>query len=73
MAFEGYKVRRVKGKKTETFVIVAINPQLPKDSFMVMSDHLTESELRSRLAKDFGRPESECDSAIQDARDNPPI
>jgi len=25
MAFEGYKVRRVKGTKTETFVIVALN------------------------------------------------
>ena len=73
MVSEGYKVRRVKGAKTELFVIVAVNSQLPQDSLIVTSDGLNESELRSRLAKDFGRPESEFDSLIQEARENPPI
>jgi hypothetical protein len=29
--------------------------------------------MRARLTKDFGRAESEFDSVIADARDNPPI
>ena len=68
-----YRVRRVKGANPERFVMVAVNAELPQHSFMVTSDALTETEMRARLAKDFGRAESEFDSVIWDARDNPPI
>jgi hypothetical protein len=69
----GYKVRRVVGVRPERFVIVAIDSGFPEGSVVAMSDGLTEGELRARLTKDFGRPESEFDSLVQEARENPPV
>jgi len=73
MPGEGYHVRRVKDAHPEKFVIIHLDADLPKDSFIKLSDGLTENELRARLKKDFGRTDSEADSVIQAARENPPV
>ncbi len=70
MGYDRYAVIKVRGADPEVFWIVWVDSQLPKDSFMKTSQKLTESEVRTELAK-RGRTESEVNSLIKNARENP--
>ena len=70
MGYDHYAVVKVRGADPEVFWIVWIDFQLPNKSFMKTSQNLTESEVRTELAK-MGHTESETNSLIKNARENP--
>lgn len=70
MGHDRYAVVKVGGADPEVFWVVWEDSQLPNESFMKTSQNLTESELRTELAK-MERTESEINSLIKKARENP--
>ena len=69
MGYDRYAVVKVAGADPEVFWIVWVDSQLPKDNFMATSQNLTESDVRTELAK-MGHTDSEINSLIKNAREN---
>jgi hypothetical protein len=70
VGYELFSVIRVKGADPEVFWIIWIDPQHPGGRFMKTSQNLTEGEVLTEL-KMIGHAETEIDSLIKRARENP--
>lgn len=62
-----YEWVKVKNSVPEQFMLIALDPALPKESFMQVGPPVAVAELRAKLKAD-GRSEAEINSLLERAR-----
>lgn len=70
MAYNRYVVIKVEASDPETFLIAWLDLQVTNGSIVKTSENASENEVRAGL-KERGLPETEIDSLIRHARENP--